>query len=71
MYVRNSVFYSIIVWEFLAKQMRFSDTVKMFKVNLGNFIYKNQPNQVYMSGYGDAAVHHRRIRMGLSALNGQ
>ena len=46
-------------------------TVKMLKVNFGNFIFKYHPNQLYMLGNGDSDVYHGRIKMRLNPLNGR
>ncbi len=43
----------------------------MLKTSVENYSFKHRPNQLYMLGYGDAAVQHGRIIMGPSALNGQ
>ncbi len=71
-YVRNSFFNSVRAdWNTLSPEIRLSDTIKNFKTRLGNPLFKYRPNELYLLGNGDSVMHHGRIRMGLSALNGQ
>ena len=71
-YVRNSFFNSVTAdWNTLSPEIRLLDTIKNFKTRLGNLFFKNHPNELYLLGNGDSVIHHGRIRMGLSALNGQ
>ncbi len=45
--------------------------IKNFKTRLGNLLFKYRPNELYLLGNGDSVIHHGRIKIGLSALNGQ
>ncbi len=71
-YVRNSFLNSVTAdWGTLSPEIRLSDTIKNFKTSMGNIVFKYRPNELYLLGNGDSVIHHGRIRMGLSALNGQ